>query len=388
MFLFALYTGFHFLETRATDPISEQLTIREAKKIALGEHSYGIVEYTHYPNGPQYVMALLMRAGIHESRNLRMAPLIFSALSVGILAFCICISSTTVALMALGLLGIGSVVLQPGVAQWMGALYGHSYSLALCMVGLGISLIPSTPNWTLALVGFLSGWMGYDFTFCLIGSILVGRIISYSSHQQSRVRKAWSALNSAITGAFGIALAILGHFIQNAFYFGSSREAFNDLIGSAAARAGLPIASKLNPGYAHFIDAAARSQQKSPDGQYALSELLHDLCISFTSPEWTDWKFLLPVISLALVVTGCLLVYVRYRVGSWTPAIALIVQSSIEVSIGLVFGVLWYVLMPHHARFHFHFIQRLLFVPLLLMWVVWWRMVNNLYQVGRKAEAL
>jgi hypothetical protein len=156
LFVMAVQSGTGALERRPTDDESERLTIREAKKLANGEHSYGIVEYTHYPNGPQYVLALMVKGGIEDRMRLRAAPLVFSALGVALLGFCVCMTGASLILSALGIVGVASLLWQPGVIQWMGALYGNSYSLAICMAAAGVSLLPGGSSWPVFILGFLS----------------------------------------------------------------------------------------------------------------------------------------------------------------------------------------------------------------------------------------
>ncbi len=377
LFSMAFQLGTQALEKRPTDEESERLTIREARKLASGEHSYGIVEYTHYPNGPQYVLALMMKAGVEEARQLRSAPLIFSALCVAQLGFCVCMTGASLMLSALGVVGVAILLWQPGVVQWMGALYGNSYSLALCMAAVGVSLLPGGAGWAVFALGFASGWMGYDFTFCFIGSVVVGRLLVVGLHsgQRAAIR---SVCRAGAFASMGVLVAIASHLVQNALYFGSAKAAFNDLIGSAAARAGLPIASTLNPGYANYIRSAALAQGKGEDGAYLRWDVLTELWSSFILPEWTVLPPALNLFYGVLVVDAFLLLVGLVSTKSWRFLKVPALVSALAILISVVSGVTWFLLMPQHARFHFHFIQRQFFVPALLVWLALWHMGNRL----------
>jgi len=370
--------GTRALEQRPTDTFSEDLALRETKKLVDGEHSYGIVEYTHYPNGPQYVLTLMTKGGVTEKRRLRGAPVVFSSLCFALLGFSVCMLGASALLSAFGVAGVAIVLWQPGVIQWMGALYGNAYSLAICIAGLGVCLLRKGSNWAVWMLGFLSGWMGYDFTFCFIGSVLVGRLLVGAMADSNLVSVAKSAARAALFASSGVLVAIVSHIIQNALFFGSVKAAFNDLIGSAAARAGLPIASTLNPEYAQFIRNAALGQGKGANGEYPRWDVLGDLWRSFVSPEWTNYEVLVMAFLAVLAVNLCLLVIGRIVTKSCRFAIEPVRIAILGSLVSAVFGCMWFVCMPEHARFHFHFIQRQFFVPVLLVWLVLWCQCNRL----------
>jgi hypothetical protein len=172
-------------------------------------------------------------------------------------------------------------------------------------------------------------------------------------------------------------VAIGTHFIQNAIFFGSIKTAFNDLIGSAAARAGLPVASTLNPAYADFIRSAALGQGRGANGEYPRFSVLADLWESFVLPKWSNYEWLVGIMYAVVTVNVCLLIVGRVHFKSWKFGIRPTLFALLGVSVSVLSGVLWVVLMPEHARFHFHFIQRQLFVPVFLTWIVLWGLCNH-----------
>ena len=79
------FLGFRFLHVVGTDRHSETQSVAEAVEMLKGNHSVGIVSYTHYPNGPTYIIYLFLKLGIFDLTLLRLIPLTISALAVGFL---------------------------------------------------------------------------------------------------------------------------------------------------------------------------------------------------------------------------------------------------------------------------------------------------------------
>lgn len=371
----AFGAGYSVLEHRPTDPVSEQLAVSEAKSISEGKHSYGIVRYTHYPNGPQYMLVPLMKMGIQQPTELRVMPLIFSSICLGILAFCLVSVASSFSLGALAVAGVLALLAQPGVVDWMGSLYGNSYSLALCFAAIGISVTKRPPAAILFLLSFISGWMGYDFTFCFLCSVILCRWLVHTDVSSFSLYGVKLTLGDSVVIGGGTMLAILTHLIQNALFFGSMKAAFDDLVGSAAARAGLDVASTLNPSYAQFIQSATQNH----GGEYPRNLLINDLFSSFSSKEWSDMDTAYIAYGLVLLAMVILSVNYAFRKGiSIKGLLGTVATLVVAVGVIIAAGLLWFFLMPQHARFHFHFIQRHFFVPFFLTWITLWFVSNHL----------
>lgn len=378
MFLLALTMGSRSLESRPTDPVSEQLALTEAASIARGAHSYGIVQYTHFPNGPQYVIALLMKAGIQQPKSFRIVPLVFSALCVALLTFAIYFSGTNTLLSTIGVSGIGLMIFQPSFLEWMGCLYGNSYLLALCISGFALGLTLRAPNWLLTIIGVVLGWIGYDFTFCFIGATMTGRLLAISNKDKSMIRTLTTMLLAGLATGTGVCLAIASHLIQNALHFKSFLIAWNDLMGSAATRAGSQIGATLNPAYDQMIQSAMLQQRNASNGTYPRQDLLRDIWMSFSKSEWSNWSLILDSFLALGVVIACIVARAIWRGGHCRQIARQVFICCIGIITAILFSNLWYILMPQHARFHFHFIQRHLFIAVLVSWLTLWHLGNSI----------
>ena len=74
-----MFVGVSSAGTIDTDGFSERRFVADARMIAAGAHRFGIVEYTHYPNGPAYALAPAIKLGVRELDSLRIIPIIFSS---------------------------------------------------------------------------------------------------------------------------------------------------------------------------------------------------------------------------------------------------------------------------------------------------------------------
>jgi hypothetical protein len=79
-----------------------------------------------------------------------------------------------------------------------------------------------------------------------------------------------------------------------------------------------------------------------------------------------------------LAVNACLVLVGLMWTKSWRFLKMPALVTALAILISVVSGVAWFLLMPQHARFHFHFIQRQFFVPALLVWLALWHMGNRL----------
>lgn len=361
-FALAFHRGVSRLELRGTDEYSERQALGDARSIAKGEHRFGIVQYTHYPNGPSYMLVPSLKWGITDRKSLRMVPVIFSAscLTLLVLGLLLHLRSPTSKVLAVGT--IASLLWQPGVVYWMGALHEHSYVLCLCFAGVGVALMPRLPRWILCALAFVNGWMGYDLIFGFVFSVLAGRWLAYTRTERGINGSIASLAVDGVVTCLGTGLAIAAHVAQNALFFGSFGAAINDLFGSAAARAGLEVAKEMNPDYVNFLTNA--SQGKS----YSRFDLSRDLINNFSTPIWVDQQLLL---TWLVVLTAVLVSAVTWRLfqGAWPFRCALNLGLNLcaVTLLAVASAETWILVMPEHARFHFHFLPRHFFVPLVLL---------------------
>lgn len=358
----AVHRGSLSLEKRGTDTPSEELVVREASSILAGKHSYGIVNYTHYPNGPTYLLLLPMKLKASPLKGFRVLPLWFSAIGIAVLFYGLIARVRSLPIVGVTFAACLSLLWQPSVVEWMGGLYGQSYHTAFIFAGMGLSLIPGMSPWALGALGFVSGWFQYDMTFCFVFSIFVCRWFGHSGATIPVWRQGLGAVvDSAVTCA-GIFLAIAAHLLQNTLVLGGLRNAINDLIGSAAARAGLSVAEQLYPEYVKGL------AQNGAIGRGTGMRLTRELHHSFVTETWSDVD-LASYVFLAIMMLLVIGLARRWRSFSLVGAARFLTTVAVVGPAIIAAGVAWYFAMPNHTIFHYHFIQRHLLIPYCLAWV-------------------
>ncbi len=365
---FAVREGLGSVGQRTTDTVSEEQAVSDAHQIFLGNHTWGIVKYAHYPNGPSYLLLPAIKLGLAESKDLRVVPVIIAGLSFGVLCFGLLVSGRSLVVSPLVVGFVIALLYQPGVLMWMGALHEHSYALSMCFFATGMSLLPKVGAKTIFCLSFISGWIGYDFTFCFLFAVATCRWLVHLRSTCSARSVFLKTLRDFTVSVFGVGAAVVAHVVQNTVALGGLKVALRDLLGSAAARAGLPVAASLNPDYDKFIQAAHGGKP------YARTQLIADLAEQFWSPSWIDplllrdaFICLLAALSVGLLTRTVQILAARAKISTLLLAITLCFLSLVPIFLA---AVAWLVVMPDHARFHFHFIQRHFFVPIALLGVV------------------
>ncbi len=380
----SLFTGYSALESVPTGPYSERIVLEEASRMAEGDHRFGIVEYSHYPNGPTYIVAMLRPLDLRVA-TLRLIPVAVMALAVGWLVFVLWPLAATTVSRAWILVGIGELLLQPGVRHWQGALHEHSYVVSLTLVALALSVVV-TPrsSWVLAPFGFVLGWIGYDWIPGQLTAVLVGRwLIHCVEPDANLLRAGLRACLDAMRVASGVALAVLGHLLQLGFYFGSVEAALRDLIGSAAGRAGLEAASTINPDYGSLLEEGAQRMQAwveaRPDFESTYGEdydasdpqrwrLPGILLTYFLKPRWTSTVELAGLALAGIVVLAeGLRVWSRDRQPSMGLLARRVLIGAVAVVLALGAGAFWSVLLPNHASDHVHSVPRHYFMSMAIL---------------------
>jgi hypothetical protein len=370
-FILVVYLAFAegraVLEARPTDTFSERQAVADARSIFAGQHRVGIVEYCHFPNGPIYMLLVPLALGLDSQATFRLVPLIFSAVCIGVLFLGLALYCRSVIVLPLVLMASVCLLRQPGVLYWMGGLHEQSYALAICFAGMGVSLIPGRRGFGLAMLGFVAGWIGYDMLPALAFSIFTCRLLSFSRNMNSVRQALWSSTLETTWACSGVILAIGTHLIQNAFFFGSVVAAFRDLFGSAAARAGVESAATMNNQYWEWLKVHL---QDPSIGHVTRVDLAIAHLRKFLSPEWTDISLAYLSFSvIGIFLAGCMLLTALRRGFSMRAVKKAATLGSLSVIGTILAAVSWIFLMPHHARFHFHFLPRHFFVPTCLLWI-------------------
>jgi len=348
-----------------TDGFSERRFVADARMIAAGAHRFGIVEYTHYPNGPAYALAPAIKLGVRELDSLRIIPIIFSSICFAYCCLSVGMRIDSFWSRSVFLTGALTLLFQPGVSNWMGALNDHSFAFVLCLAGLGLALDRHTRWFVFALLGFVAGWFSYDFIPALICSVFTCQILLCVEDGIDWLLAIRRSLKSSSWVALGTVCAIAAHLVQNALFFGSLKLAYQDLVGSAATRAGFQIGEVLAPDYYASIKSAGMHVADDRFGAMWANFLL------FTGTGLVSSWFAILSFGLLIVLIVAVWVLVRRELdisknrGSGVLISYLLAFAGLAAS-----GCLWFILMPQHAKFHSHFLPRLFFVPLVLMWIV------------------
>lgn len=366
--LFAFANGQSALQVKQTDPFSESQAISDARNIFAGKHRFGIVEYCHFPNGPSYMLLPSLALGIDSQAALRLVPLAFSSVCIGVLFLGLSLYASSIIMIPLAIAATVCLLRQPGVLYWMGGLHEQSYALALCFAAMGVSLMPGKRGYGLVILGFVAGWIGYDMLPAFVLSVFTCRLLFNSRMDRSIVTPLRQSMYEAMFAALGALLAVVMHLIQNSFYFGSMSAAFKDLIGSAAARAGVESAATMNNPYweglkFHLKDPTIASMTRM--------DLITAHLGAFLSPEWSDIPsayVCFSMVFLALVVGTLVTIFFQKRIVRDFQRIGSILVLALCGT--TLAGIAWLLIMPHHGRFHFNFLPRHFFVPGVLMWIV------------------
>ncbi len=343
----------------STDNYSDKFIFDEMLALISGRHRYGIVDNSHYPNGPGYILLPFMKMGFTELRQLRWIPFFVSIIGFTFLMLSI-LRSHLESNGKFGLLVLWYLLaFLPGFVYWQGALHEHSYAMTLSLAAIGVALWPRREGtlWLIACftLGYLASWVGFDFLPVQLTGFFAVAFVANGGFLGLR-----STVLQSATMFVGAILAILSHLLQNSFYFGTWSQAWNDLIGSASTYAGAGDAAKsMSPEYYNAIVASVA--EKGHDTH------LGSVVAGFTKSFLTTWSS--PLWGIAFAVTFFTLPFVLItRPGSKAANVAAWLKNIAPAAVVAVFCCYsWVLLMPNHAVFHFHFLPRHFIVGLLAL---------------------
>lgn len=311
-------------------------TIAVANAIATGRERWGLVDYTHHPQGSAYVLVPIIKAGYPDL--VQRVPLLISCLTTAA-ALAVLLSIAPWSLWPGTVALFAALLWQPGYINWTTDVWQHSWnmSLAFVLMALGCAVARATP-W-LFLAGYLGGWIGYDFIFVQVATVFAVRVAFRS---RTRLRTTLVAVaDETIAFVCGVAAAFLSHLIQNTLYFSSATVAVEDLLSSVFTRANN---SNVN----------TETIQARWDG---LRVLAPEYIRLFLSPDWSH----LPSLGAAglLFLVGICFAWRSARrrglsLSHWIVGCAAAVSGI----------VIWWIAAPGHALPHTFLFPRMLFVPL------------------------
>lgn len=305
--------------------------------------------YTHYPPGPAYLLhAAMALLGPEPVARLRVLPLAVSAAAAVFLGLSIRRRFGAVA----GWLAMGLAALAVPLHDVSSSIYFTGYALALLLVGLGIGIGRNTVRAPFLLLGFIQGWLSFDYAFLVALSPLAVELALPCISPGHRPRLRLALERCALAGG-GFAFAHGLHLAQVWAFHGSLAGAIADIGGSARYRAGMeqPV------GVAQFLQGA-----------------------------WDQWRFYVwsphPVSLPALQHPEAPYVVRSFRVlgltlGAWWP-LAAVALAGVDAwrwargrrpawllarwcgvgVIGLALSSGWWVLMQNHAAKHEHLLYR------------------------------
>jgi hypothetical protein len=298
----------------------------------------GTAVYTHYPPGPDLLAGALTKLfGRHRVGLYRSAPLIVGLLSLGALAWML--TRAFGALPAAGLLA--GCALAPMFSNMMHGLHYQGYAFSLFLVELGtlIRLFgphavdrPAFPLAALWALGFLQGWLSFDYCFLVTFAPLPLAILWEKSDRREAIRRA--GLSIFLLG-FGFSVAHGLHFAQVAAFHGGVQPALADLAGRAQVRAGTPtLADRLLLVW-----------------QYAT--------VHAPGPQYFSWALplaLIWVMALLILNRGALTLFEPLR---WNVAWHVRRGRSVwALAVAWGISLLWVAVMWEHALDHLHFVPR------------------------------
>jgi hypothetical protein len=191
--------------------------------------------YTHYPPGSEYLATPLMKIFGPKMFLLRTQPILFN-FSVAIIFF-----SFIFTILPVGHAFIASLVLlfPPMFHNYWHGLHHQGYAFSLLL----LQIVTLSYFWShkskkiffyllLAFLGFVQGWMTFDYAFLATFFTLPAFF-----YFRTKLQLKWSDwFITTFFSGLGFSAAHLIHFYQVVLYYGTFDEAFNDLFHSAKYR--------------------------------------------------------------------------------------------------------------------------------------------------------
>ena len=310
--------------------------------------------YTHYPPGPEYILFVAQQVlGSGPVSRLRIVPLVLCGLATLYFGLNVRRRFGEAAGWLTMLASLAAVPFYSANA----AIHCLGYAQALLLAEMGLCLGNSRLRAPALLLGFLQGWLSFDFFFevALVPLATECALPCIAASSRPRYRL---ALWRSVLAAAGFAGAHLMHLAQVAMFYGSVSGALGDLSGAAAYRNGL---SGMQ-GWADYLQTVAALfawHLVSPDP--VRLPLLADLGNLFAggmndqvAPVNVYRIFGLTLAPFWLAITSVLLLVDHQRQRLCRSPISLFWRWARVGLAGIVVSSLWWVVMPSHASAHVH----------------------------------
>jgi hypothetical protein len=392
LFAITLLIGIIHLQNVPTDPSAEKQSVEDAISIANGNHHFGIVQYSHYPNGPIYILVpfFKLNASLRNYETSRFIPLIISAFCFSLFFFFLLQSSKTLLLQAFSLLAYMVFLLQPGILNWFGALHKQAYEMAIVFLILCFGLKYLKVSKIFFLLGFIAGWIGYDFCMLQLFCMSLIRLLYHSNTYENWLNKPLikKVISEALFGFAGVVLAIVLHLLQNSLFYGSVNYAMKDLLGAGMVRMYMDNGAVINPEYLNWLKESAKHYNNPNPFSEGGNFLTIHIKNFFVNHNLVDGRlyttvfmfyaflklFSEPFTLIALFLIGFGLLFylnrpLRKNMAGIASKMLVAFRLNFLVFISLAFlgTISWYIVMKYHAQFHYHFLPRMYFVLSLLI---------------------
>lgn len=327
-------------------------TVEEARAILRGCHNNGLLEYTHHPIGRAYLLAPF----VDRFHRLEWVPITLASSSAAAALLACLLLPTTRSIKLFSLAMFGALLFQPGFNKWLGNLHQHSYNLSSIFALIAVCVSFRNVIWIVATIGFVCGWIGYDFIFAQIFTIITARFLYWRARHATPL---WPALREAI-GESCIFLLVFSadvalKLFQNTLYFKSATSAFQDFYESAQHRSDISGV--------RFLMEGSTSRAR------AFYELLKLYPRTFwTDPTWSSPPHIIKTATLGIVV----MIFTAFHYKRRGDMLALLSKGA-TLSVAWLLSVstilVWFAVAPTHAAAHGPLFVRMLLVPLLLLGV-------------------
>jgi hypothetical protein len=321
---------------------------------------YGVTPegvYTHYPPGPEYLLYVDAKLfGPEPVWRLRLLPI-----SIGwaaMLFFGFAVRRRFGA--TVGWIVMAACILTPTVTDGFVGLHSQGYAFALLLVEIGISIGTGTIVAPLALLGFLQGWLSFDYVFLVAFTPLA--IDLMMPQIEPGYQRRWRlAITRSLLAGGGFAAAHAFHFVQVWAYLGSLPAAVNDFTGAASFRAG-----------AGMVHGPLGYLAQALTNLWLYYYGTHPFSIALTPPDpnhiadWAMFRFLgLSLGPWWLLITAGLIVWDRLNPEHRGDTLRF--DWHLVCLTGMATTSLWFVMMVNHGAIHRHFLYRHLFLMFFFM---------------------
>lgn len=313
--------------------------------------------YTHYPPGPEYLIYLAEAAvGPDSIFLLRLVPLTVCAAAAVFLGFSVRrrFGATVGWLVMAACLSVTPFHDADSYLHFIG------YALALLLVEVGIAIGRNRAVLPFLLLGFLQGWLSFDWVFLAVLCPLAVEWAMPSIVAGHVARTRLALLRTVCVGA-GFVTAHALHFAEVWAHYGSLPLALDDLHAAAAYRAGYGEAHGAGT-YALRAFLLVMFHLISP---YPVSVLFWQAFGNFATRVF---RFMGVTLGVWWIILSVLLALAeRGRRLQGMPRLHLLKRWCAVSLLGLVPSALWWLLMQNHAYEHPYLQYRHLFFFFLMM---------------------